>query len=53
MGATGEASRIPPECPRARKNEDEILDCYVAGCRKKFKLTKKDGITDSEFFGRG
>jgi len=32
------------------KKEDEILDCYVSGARKRFKLTKKDGVTDKEFF---
>jgi hypothetical protein len=33
-----------------QKKEDEILDCYVRGVRKRFKLTKKDGITDEEFY---
>lgn len=37
---------------KGKKKEDEILDCYVAGCRKAFKLTKKDGVTDQEFFDR-
>ncbi|MGE3243874.1 MAG: hypothetical protein AB7G28_03290 [Pirellulales bacterium] len=33
-----------------QKKEDEILDCYVAGVRKKFKLSKKDNVSDKEFF---
>ena len=33
-----------------QKKEDEILDCYVSGVRKKFKLSKKDGVSDNEFF---
>jgi hypothetical protein len=39
--------------PKGKKKEDEILDCYVKECRKHFKLAPKDGISDSEFFGRG
>lgn len=38
--------------PKGKKKEDEILDCYVSNCRKAFKLTKKDGVTDKEFFDR-
>ncbi len=34
-------------------NKREILDCYVSGVRRKFKLTKADGISDEDFFGRG
>jgi len=30
----------------------EVLDCYVSGCRKKFKLTNKDGIADDDFYSR-
>ena len=33
-------------------DDKDVLDCYVKGCRKKFRLTKADGISDSEFFGR-
>jgi hypothetical protein len=33
-----------------QKKEDEILDCYVSGVRKKFKLAKKDGVSDEEFY---
>jgi hypothetical protein len=25
---------------------------YVKGCRKKFKLTEKDGVTDKEFYSK-
>lgn len=30
----------------------DVKPCYVIGCRKKFALTKDDGVTDEEFFGR-
>ncbi len=30
----------------------EVHSVYVAGCRKKFRLTEKDGISDREFFSR-
>lgn len=29
-----------------------VKDCYVKGCRKKFRLTPDDGVSDDEFFGR-
>jgi hypothetical protein len=35
------------------KKKDEVKDCYVKGVRKKFKLTPNDGVSDSEFMGRG
>jgi len=31
---------------------DPVLECYVKGARRKFRLTKEDGITDEDFFGR-
>jgi len=33
-------------------NRKEVLVCYVKGCRKKFRLTTDDGVTDEEFYGR-
>lgn len=29
---------------------DDILICYVRGCRKKFKLTAEDGVSDNDFY---
>jgi predicted RNA binding protein YcfA (HicA-like mRNA interferase family) len=29
---------------------DDILICYVRGCRKKFGLTDDDGVSDQEFY---
>jgi hypothetical protein len=34
-------------------SDKEVNDCYVKGCRKKFRLTKDDGVSDDDFFGRG
>lgn len=31
---------------------DPVLECYVKGARRKFRLTEQDGITDDEFFSR-
>ena len=31
-------------------NEDDVLICYVRGCRKKFKLTDRDGVSDDDFY---
>lgn len=31
-------------------NQKDVLICYVRGCRKKFKLTEKDGVTDRDFY---
>jgi len=31
-------------------DEKDTLICYVRGCRKKFKLTTEDGISDREFY---
>jgi hypothetical protein len=33
-------------------HSSDVLICYVKGCRKKFKLTKEDGISDKEFYGK-
>ena len=30
----------------------DVKPCYVAGCRRRFKLTVEDGVTDREFYGR-
>ncbi len=30
----------------------DVKPCYVIGCRKKFLLTKADGVSDEEFYGR-
>lgn len=30
----------------------DVLNCYVDGCRKKFRLQAVDGITDQDFYGR-
>ena len=32
--------------------DKDVLPCYVTGCRKKFRLTPEDGVSDDEFFGR-
>jgi len=29
---------------------EPVLICYVKGCRRKFKLTPADGISDKEFY---
>ena len=34
--------------PTSRK---DVLPCYVKGCRKRFRLTAEDGVSDEEFFG--
>lgn len=33
-------------------DKPDVLPCYVSGARRKFRLTKADGVTDDEFFGR-
>ena len=33
------------------RNKPDVLVCYVAGVRRKFKLTADDGISDAEFYG--
>ena len=30
--------------------KSDIAACYVRGCRKKFRLTPEDGVTDDEFY---
>lgn len=29
---------------------DPVLVCYVTGCRKRFKLQSKDGVSDDSFY---
>jgi hypothetical protein len=36
--------------PVPRHGKD-VKQCYVSGCRKKFKLREQDGITDEMFYG--
>jgi hypothetical protein len=31
-------------------DEKDVLVCYVRGCRKKFKLTAEDGVSDQDFY---
>jgi hypothetical protein len=31
-------------------SSDDILICYLRGCRKKFGLTVEDGVSDQEFY---
>ncbi len=31
-------------------DQTDVLVCYVRGCRKKFKLTAEDGVSDDEFY---
>lgn len=31
-------------------DEKDVLICYVRGCRKKFKLTVDDGVSDRKFY---
>ena len=33
-------------------SRSEVSSVYVAGCRKRFRLTPGDGILDQEFFSR-
>jgi len=30
----------------------DVKQCYVDGCRKKFRLTPADGVSDDDFYGR-
>lgn len=30
----------------------DVLPCYITGCRRRFRLTVDDGISDDDFFGR-
>ena len=31
---------------------EPVLECYVKGARRKFRLTEQDGVSDDEFFSR-
>lgn len=31
-------------------SRNDILACYVKNCRKKFRLTEQDGISDTDFY---
>jgi hypothetical protein len=33
-------------------DKTDVLPCYVSGARRKYRLTREDGITDDDFFGR-
>lgn len=33
------------------RHGNEVKQCYVAGVRKKLRLTQNDGISDEEFYG--
>lgn len=33
-------------------DKPDVLPCYVSGSRRKFRLTRDDGVTDDDFFGR-
>lgn len=33
-------------------SDRDVRNCYVNGCRRKFALTAKDGITDDDFYSR-
>lgn len=41
--------RVTYPIPTSRK---DVLKSYVVGCRKKFRLTPEDGVTDEDFFSR-
>ncbi len=36
---------VPTSC-------NDVLPCYVKGCRKKFKLLPADGVSDADFYER-
>ena len=36
--------------PVPTHGSDLVLVCYVKGCRKKFKLTASDGVSDKAFY---
>ncbi|MHB1033496.1 MAG: hypothetical protein ACYC35_01770 [Pirellulales bacterium] len=31
--------------------DNDVKTCYVRGCRKRFRLTEEDGVSDNEFYG--
>ena len=33
------------------RHGNEVKQCYVAGLRKRLKLTASDGVSDEEFYG--
>jgi hypothetical protein len=33
-------------------DKPNMLPCYVSGARRKFRLTRDDGVTDEEFYNR-
>jgi len=33
-------------------DQTDVQQCYVRGCRKKFKLTAEDGISDDDFYNK-
>ena len=51
-GSHGSFCKVTPEgvFSYTVPNEREVLICYVRGCRKKFKLTEKDGVSDNDFY---
>jgi hypothetical protein len=38
--------------PIPTHGSDVVLVCYVKGCRKKFRLSQDDGVSDKEFYGK-
>lgn len=32
-------------------HDKDVQECYVKGCRRKFRLTAKDGVSDKDFYG--
>jgi len=45
-----------PEEPKPRiysmPSRKDVLPCYVKDCRRRFRLTPEDGVTDEDFYGR-
>jgi hypothetical protein len=33
-------------------SKKDVRQCYVSGCRRRFKLTPADGISDRDFYGK-
>lgn len=31
---------------------DDVLICYVRGCRRRFGLRRQDGVSDKDFYGK-
>jgi hypothetical protein len=31
---------------------NDVLVCYVRGCRKRFRLLPADGVSDKDFYGK-